>query len=65
MRILAACGLHKGEWDLVWPICNKITEDGRAGAAVRDAMELEYHSTACVFLLLRQLVTNVKELKFG
>ena len=71
VKLLAACGLCEGEWDLVPPIYNKITEDSRTRAAVRDAMELEYRSTTmvsefpvCVFLST-QLVTNVKELKFG
>ena len=71
VKILAACGLHEGEWDLVPPIYDKITEDGRTRTAVRAAMELEYRSTtmasefpACVFLST-QLVTDVKELKFG
>ena len=59
-NILAACGLHEGEWDLLPPIYDKITEDGRARAALRDTMELEYRSTtmvsefpACVFLSTR------------
>ena len=71
VKILAACGLHEGEWDLVPPIYDKITEDGRTRSAVRAAMELEYRSMtmasefpACVFLST-QLVTDVKELKFG
>ena len=34
VKILAACGLHEGEWDLVPPIYDKITEDGRTRAAV-------------------------------
>ena len=70
VKLLAACGLREGEWDLVPPIYNKITEDSRTRAAVRDAMELEYRSTTmvsefpvCVFLST-QLVTDVKELKF-
>ena len=70
VKILAACSLHEGEWDLVLPIYDKTTEDGRTHSAVRDAMELEYRSTtmvsefpACVFLST-QLVTGLKELKF-
>ena len=70
MKILALFGLHKGEWDLLPPIYDKITEDGRTRSVVRDAMVLEYHSTtmvlefpACVFLST-QLVAGVNELKF-
>ena len=40
--------LHEGEWDLMPPIYDKITEDGRTRSSVRDAMELEYHSTTMV-----------------
>jgi hypothetical protein len=71
LKILVACGLHEGEWDQVLPIYDKITEDGTR-AAVRDSMEQEYRATTTmvpefpspVFLLM-QLVSDMKDLKFG
>jgi hypothetical protein len=71
VKILAACGLHEGEWDQAPPIYDKITEDGRTKAAVRDAMEREYRTTTMVaefpssVFLSTQLVTDIKDLKFG
>lgn len=70
-KILAACGLHEGEWDQVPPIYDKITEDGRTRSAVRDAMEQEYRATTMVaefpssVFLSTQLVSDMKDLKFG
>jgi hypothetical protein len=48
LRILAACGLHKGAWDRVPPVCGKITKSGRTCLAVREAIELECWNTAVV-----------------
>jgi hypothetical protein len=48
LKILAACGLHEGKWDQFPPIYDKITEDGRTRAAVRDSMEQEYRATTMV-----------------
>ena len=41
VKTLAARGLHKGEWDQVPLLHDKITEDGRTPLAIRDAMTLE------------------------
>ena len=41
VKILAACGLYKGEWDIVPLIYEKITEDGRTCSAVQDIMQLK------------------------
>jgi hypothetical protein len=71
VKILAACGLHEGEWDQVPPIYDKITADGRTRSSVREAMELEYRGTTMAqefpssVFLSTQLVTDVKELRFG
>jgi hypothetical protein len=57
--------------DQVPPIYDKITEDGRTRAAVRDAMEQEYQATTMVaefpssVFLSTQLVPDMKDLKFG
>jgi hypothetical protein len=70
-KILAACGLHQGEWDQVALVCDKTNEDGRTRAAVRDAMEQDHRTTTVVaefpslVLLSTQPVTDMKELKFG
>jgi hypothetical protein len=72
LKILAACGLHEGEcWDQVPHIYDKITEDGRTRATVRDSMEQEYRATTMVtefplsVFLLMQLVSDMKDLKFS
>jgi hypothetical protein len=68
LKILAACGLHKGECPLV---CDKTTEDSRTRSAVHDGMEQEHRTTTVVVefpssvFLLTQLVSDVKDLKFG
>ncbi len=70
-KILAACGLHEGEWDQVPPIYDKIAEDGRTRSAVRDAMEQEHRATTMVaefpssVFLSTQLVSDMKDLEFG
>jgi hypothetical protein len=64
LKILAACGLHEGEWDEVPPIYDKFTEDGRTHLAIRAPMEQVYRATTMVaefpssVFLSTQLVTN-------
>ena len=71
VKIIAACGVHEGEWDQVSPIYKNITKDGRTHSASRDAKELEYRSITMIYkfyfsvFLLTQLVLNVKYLNLG
>ena len=53
VKILAAGGPHKGEFDQVPPICDKITEGGRTHlAAIRDTTKLERRATSVASELL-------------
>jgi hypothetical protein len=45
MAILAACGLHPGDWDRAPPIYDKITQDGRSVTVVRAALKQQYRDT--------------------
>jgi hypothetical protein len=71
LSILAACGLHPDDWDQVPPIYATISQDGRSVSVVRVAMEKEYKETTLAaefpstVFLLPQLVSDVKEVKFG
>jgi hypothetical protein len=71
LSILAACGLHPGDWNQVPPIYNKITQDGRTVSAVRVALEQEYRDTVLTseipssVFFSTQLVSDVKDIKFG
>jgi hypothetical protein len=71
LSILAACGLHLGDWNQAPPIYDKISQDGRTLSAVRVALETEYRETvltseipASVFFST-QLVSDIKDTKFG
>jgi hypothetical protein len=70
-KILAACGLHEGDWDMVPPINKKTTENGRTSGAVRGALEQECKETKLdrdfptSAFMSTQLVGDVKALKFA